>query len=354
LAGAVKNVKLQSQSCRSNAVSLRLSVHSQCDKLKTGRLTMIDQLLTGLRAAGEETRLRLLFILSRGEFNVSELTTVLGQSQPRVSRHLKLMVEAGLVQRYREGAWMLFRLNNNAGNAELARSLIAFMDKTDPQLARDLERINQIKAQRQSDAQVYFAENAENWTAIRAYHVAEEKAEESIKTLVGDRRIGTYVDLGTGTGRMLELFAPLADEAIGIDMSREMLSFARANLGQAGLDGVQVRQGDIANLTLPDGCADLVTLHQVLHFLADPAKAVLEAVRLLKPGGRLVVADFAPHNLEFMREQFAHRRLGIAHYDMTAWAKDAGAKVVRHEQLSPPAHLAQEGLSVVFWIIEKA
>ncbi len=317
-------------------------------------MAMIDELLAGLRAAGEETRLRLLFILSRGEFNVSELTAILGQSQPRVSRHLKLMVEAGLLQRYREGAWMLFRINSSSGNAELARSLIRFMADDDPQVARDLERIAQVKAQRQADAQAYFAENAENWTAIRAYHVAEEKTEEAIRQLVGDVHVGRNVDLGTGTGRMLEMFAPLADEAIGVDLSREMLSFARANLGQAGLDHVQVRQGDISGLTLQDASADLVTLHQVLHFLADPAKAIAEAVRLLKPGGRLVVADFASHDLEFLREQFAHRRLGIAHYDMTSWVKAAGAKITRHEQLNPPAHLAQEGLAVAFWVIEKA
>ncbi|MGB7206443.1 MAG: metalloregulator ArsR/SmtB family transcription factor [Anderseniella sp.] len=317
-------------------------------------MAMIDELLTGLRAAGEETRLRLLFILSRGEFNVSELTTILGQSQPRVSRHLKLMVEAGLIQRYREGAWMLFRLNTTSGNGGLAQSLIGFFDTSDPQVARDLERIELIKQQRQADAQAYFAENAENWTAIRAYHVSEEAAETAIKQLVGDDQIDTYIDLGTGTGRMLEIFSPLAKEATGIDMSREMLTFARASLGKAGFDHVQVRQGDINGLPLEDGIADLVTLHQVLHFLPDPAKAVSEAVRLLKPDGRLVIADFAPHNLEFLREQFAHRRLGIAHYDMETWAKAAGARIISHQQLNPPAHLVQQGLSVVFWVIKKA
>jgi ubiquinone/menaquinone biosynthesis C-methylase UbiE/DNA-binding transcriptional ArsR family regulator len=314
---------------------------------------VLDELLAGLRAAGEETRLRLLFILSRGEFNVSELTTILGQSQPRVSRHLKLMVEAGLVQRYREGAWMLFRLQSGDGSAELARLLSGYLDAGDPRLLRDLERIAQVKAQRQAEAQAYFAENAANWSAIRAYHVEEEKAEAVIRKLAGEQRVGRYVDLGTGTGRMLELLAPQADEAIGIDLSREMLSFARASLGNADLDRVQVRQGDICNLPMDDASADLVTLHQVLHFLDEPDRAVAEALRILKPGGRLIVADFAPHDLEFLREQFHHRRLGIAHYDMTAWAGAAGGNVTRHEQLSPPAHLVREGLSVAFWLVEK-
>lgn len=314
---------------------------------------VLDELLAGLRAAGEETRLRLLFILSRGEFNVSELTTILGQSQPRVSRHLKLMVEAGLVQRYREGAWMLFRLQTGSGNAELARLLSGYLDAADPRLARDLERIAQVKALRQAEAQAYFAENAANWSAIRAYHVEEEKAEAVIRKLAGSGRVGRYVDLGTGTGRMLELLAPQAEDAIGIDLSREMLSFARASLGNADLDRVQVRQGDICNLGMDDASADLVTLHQVLHFLDEPERAVAEALRILKPGGRLIVADFAPHDLEFLREQFHHRRLGIAHYDMTAWAEAAGGKVIRHEQLSPPAHLVREGLSVAFWLVEK-
>ena len=316
-------------------------------------MAMLDEVLAGLRGAGEETRLRLLFILSRGEFNVSELTTILGQSQPRVSRHLKLMVEAGLIQRYREGAWMLFRLQTGDGNAELARVLSGFLDASDPRLARDLERVAQVKAQRQAEAQAYFAENAENWSAIRAYHVEEEKAEAVIRRLVGSEAIGRYIDLGTGTGRMLELLAPQANEAIGLDLSREMLSFARATLGKVNLDKVQVRQGDICNLAMEDSSADVVTLHQVLHFLDDPARAIAEAVRILKPGGRLVVADFAPHDLEFLREQFHHRRLGIAHYDMKAWAEAAGGRIVRHEQLAPPAHLVREGLSVAFWVISK-
>ncbi len=316
-------------------------------------MAMLDELLAGLRAAGEETRLRLLFILSRGEFNVSELTTILGQSQPRVSRHLKLMVEAGLIQRYREGAWMLFRLQSGSANAELARTLSDFLEPQDPRLLRDLERVAQVKAQRQAEALAYFAENAPNWNAIRAYHVEEEKSEAVIARLVGGGPIGQLVDLGAGTGRMLELFGAQAKEAVGIDLSREMLSFARANLGKANLDKVQVRQGDICNLAIEDDLADVVLLHQVLHFLDDPARAIAEAVRILKPEGRLVVADFGPHDLEFLREQFHHRRLGIAHYDMTSWAQAAGGRVVQHEQLAPPAHLVREGLSVAFWVVTK-
>jgi ubiquinone/menaquinone biosynthesis C-methylase UbiE/DNA-binding MarR family transcriptional regulator len=317
-------------------------------------MVLIDELLAGLRAAGETTRLRLLHILSHGEFNVSELTTILGQSQPRVSRHLKLMVEAGLIQRYREGAWMLFRLNTTSGNHELARQLTRLLDENDPQLARDMERISQVRAQRQADAQAYFAENAENWNAIRSLHVSEEATETKLRELVGDSRFEMFVDLGTGTGRMLELFAGQADEAIGFDLSREMLSFARASLGDAGLEHVQIRQGDICHLSLPDATADLVTLHQVLHFLDEPEQAVREALRILKPGGKLVIADFAPHDLEFLREKFAHRRLGIPHYDVVAWAEAGGGRVVRHEQLSPPAHLVGQGLCVAFWVLEKA
>lgn len=310
-------------------------------------------MLAGLRAAGEETRLRLLYVLARGEFNVSELTTILGQSQPRVSRHLKLMVEAGLVQRFREGAWMLFSLQSEGPGADLARALNGFVDKNDPQLLRDLEKIAQVKAQRQSEAQAYFAKNAGNWNAIRALHVEEEKVEATVLELAGQERIGRFVDLGTGTGRMLELLAPLADEALGFDLSREMLSLARSELGKAGLDDVHVRQGDITDLPVDTGSTDLALLHQVLHFLDDPGAAIAEAVRILKPDGRLIVVDFAPHSLEFMCEKFHHRRQGVSHYEMKAWAEAAGGKIISHEQLAAPAHMLQQGLSVVFWVVGK-
>ena len=311
---------------------------------------MLGEVLAGLRAAGESTRLRLLFVLSQGEFNVTELTEILSQSQPRVSRHLKLMADAGLLERYREGSWALFRLSRDGVGGNLARTVAGLLDAADPVLARDLDRTRQVFAGRAAAAQAYFAANAADWNTIRALHVEEGEVEARIRALVGEAPVGTFVDLGTGTGRLLELLAPLAERAVGVDLNPDMLAVARAALDAAGLRHAQVRQADLFALPFDDASADLVSLHQVLHFLDEPGRAVAEAARILKPGGRLLAVDFAPHDLEFLRDDFAHRRLGIAHYEIADWFEAAGLDPVSHQRLAAPAHLAMQGLAVAFWL----
>src|SRR6185295_1010034 len=208
-------------------------------------LLPMEELLAGLRAIAETTRLRLLFVLSHGEFNVSELTQILGQSQPRVSRHLKLMTEAGLLSRYKEGSWVLFRLREQAMGGALARAIVDLLPGADILLASDLARLEEIRHQRAEAPAAYFAKNAANWEKLRSLHVREEDVEAAMLRIAGTQAIDTYLDLGTGTGRILRLFAPHADQAIGIDASREMLAVARANLDSSRLRRTQVRHGDI-------------------------------------------------------------------------------------------------------------
>ena len=183
-----------------------------------------------------------------------------------------------------------------------------------------------VKKAREDAAQSYFREHAGEWDKIRALHVAESEVEAAVDEALGPGPFTLLVDLGTGTGRMLELFAPRAARALGFDLSHDMLTYARMKLDRAGLAHAQARHGDLYNVPLPDGAADAVILHQVLHFLDDPAAAVAEAARLLKPGGRLLVVDFAPHELEFLREQSAHRRLGFASDQLKRWLKESGLK----------------------------
>jgi ubiquinone/menaquinone biosynthesis C-methylase UbiE len=290
----------------------------------TPRLAPFDTVLAALRAAGEPTRLRLLAVLAEGELNVSDLTDVLGQSQPRISRHLKLLVDAGLVERIREGSWAFFRLADGTLKGDIATALLAHIDRTDPILARDRTRLVEVRRARAAEAGEYFRRHAEDWDRIRALHASDEVVEAVLKEIVGDQPVKALLDLGTGTGRMLELFAPLATRAVGVDASAEMLAIARAHLDRAGIRNAVVRQGDLFALPIEPGAYDLVIIHQVLHYLDDGARALREAARALRPGGRLLIVDFAPHELDFMREEFAHRRLGFPREAVDHWMEQAG------------------------------
>lgn len=315
--------------------------------------TDMAALLSALRAAGEATRLRLLFILARGEFNVSELVRILGQSQPRLSRHLKLMTDAGLLERTREGSWVLFRAREDGPMAGLVGAVLALKPADDAQLAADLAAAEEVRRERAAAAEAYFAKVAREWDSIRALHVAEEEVEAAMRRLAGEGPFRFYLDLGTGTGRILELFAARAERALGIDASRAMLGLARARLERAGLRPAQVRLADIYDLPLEDGRADFATIHQVLHFLDDPAAALREVGRVLAPGGRVLIADFAPHELEFLREDYAHRRLGIDGALMRRWLRQAGLTVRAEEVLPPPERNGAAGLTVALWLARK-
>ena len=306
-----------------------------------------DALLDALEAAGEVSRLRLLGLLCEAELTVSELVAILGQSQPRVSRHLKLLVDAGLAERQREGAWAFFRLSERHG--ALARDLVARIGADDPVLQADRARLDMTREARRKQAAAYFAERAADWDRIRAMHAPEERVEAAILETLGRERIREALDLGTGTGRMLELIAPLADHAIGVDQSPAMLAIARARFDQAGLRNVQLRQGDIYAPPVERNAFDLVIVHQVLHFLDDPARALTEAARTLRPGGRLIVVDFAAHHEEAMREEFAHRRLGFADDEIEDFLKEAGLEPLPARHVEPGAGEARQ-LTVAIWL----
>jgi ubiquinone/menaquinone biosynthesis C-methylase UbiE/DNA-binding transcriptional ArsR family regulator len=294
-----------------------------------------DALNAALKAAGEETRLRVLVLLAEAELTVSDLTQILRQSQPRISRHLRLLVEAGLVERFREGTWAFFRLAERGGSAELARALVARLDPDDPVAARDRERLAAVRRARAAAAQDYFSAHAEEWDRIRKLHVADEAVEAAIREALGERPFRSLLDLGTGTGRILELFGPTVERGLGVDFSLDMLRLARARIERAGLRHCHVRQGDIYDLALPAGTFDVVVIHQVLHVLDDGARAIREAARVLAPGGRLLVVDFAPHDLEFLREEHAHRRLGFAPEVIEQWMVAAGLDLTLHRSLTP-------------------
>ena len=314
----------------------------------------MEELLAGLKAVAETTRIRILFALSHGELNVTELTFILMQSQPRVSRHLKLMAEAGLISRHKEGNWVLFRLREQGRSGALARALVEMLPATDELLAADLLRLEDVRQQRQGRADEYFSTNAADWAKLRSLHVRETDVEQAMLGLLEKSRFENCVDLGTGTGRILELLSGRAKNLFGLDMSREMLAIARANLETNKLRHAQVRQADIYALPFADGFADLVTIHQVLHFLDDPQRALLEAARILAPKGNMLIVDFAPHDFEELRDQHAHRRLGISSEHMAGWMGRAGLSLIKHDVLPPPYVNARMGLTVSLWLAENA
>lgn len=312
----------------------------------------LDTTLNIFRAIGEETRLRIMVLLLRGELTVSELTQILGQSQPRVSRHLKILADAGLVERYREGSWMFYRAACGEGGdniLQIVKALERLRESTDRLIARDRDRFRQSREARAQAAAAYFQKNAAEWDRVRKLHLPESDIESRMRALAGEERAGFFVDLGTGTGRMLELFADRYENGVGFDLSREMLSVARANLDRAGVSHAQVRHGDLFSLPLESNSADFVCLHQVLHFLAEPGVAVREAARLLKPGGRLLISDFAPHELEFLRDEHAHRRLGFSDDEVRSWCQASSLNLVAAESLSPQSDEPQK-LTVKIWM----
>ena len=308
-----------------------------------------EALYSALKAAAEGTRLRILALLGEAELTVSDLTAILRQSQPRISRHLRLLAEAGLVERFREGSWAFFRLAEREGAANLARELTARLNPDDVTLSRDRERLAAVRAQRADAAQNYFRRHAAEWDRIRKLHVADEAVEGAILRALSDAPVRALLDLGTGTGRMLELLGPQIQRGLGLDLSLDMLSLARTRLDRAGLRHCSVRQGDIYDLALPKDNFDAVVIHQVLHFLEDGARAIKEAARVLRPAGRLLVVDFAPHDLEFLRDEHAHRRLGFASDTVAQWMKAAGLDVVLQQSL-PPEPASEGKIAVSLWL----
>jgi ubiquinone/menaquinone biosynthesis C-methylase UbiE len=282
------------------------------------------------RALADSTRLRILALLRSMELSVGELAQVLGQSQPRVSRHVKILCDAGLAERRKEGSWVFVAL----GDAAKVDPVIAALDawaEPDHWAVADGARLAAVRADRASAANEWFEAHADDWDAIRSLHIAESQVEAAMARLLFDGSLGRLIDIGTGTGRMLELFAPRAEHALGIDRSSEMLRLARAKLVDLG--NVELRQADLYALPLPDSAADTAILHHVLHFAQQPGAAIAEAARVLNAGGQLLIADFAPHEREELRSKDAHARLGFSDEQILGWFETYGLKPVLVETL---------------------
>ena len=308
-----------------------------------------DPALAVLAALAEPTRLRIVALAGEAELTVSEYVAVLGQSQPRVSRHLRLMAEAGVLSRHKEGAWAFFRLADGSPQAALARAVLDALERTDAPFLADRSRLAEVRAARAAAADAYFARHAADFDRLRARHAPEEEVEAAILAMAGPGPFRALLDLGAGTGRTLELLAPTAERAVGIDLNPAMLGVARARVERAGLRHVQLRHGDVYAAPATRGSFDLAIVHQVLHYLDDPARALREAARALAPGGRLIVVDFAPHGDETLRSEHAHRRLGFSADEVAGWLEGAGLRVAARRDIAPPAD-RPAALTVSLWL----
>jgi len=308
----------------------------------------MEDLLQALRAAGEATRLRILAVLARSELTVSELCRVLGQTQPRVSRHLRLLCEAGILQRHAQGTSAFYRPARAGRGRDLFDAVVPLIDQQDPGLQADLRRLTAIREERAEAAAAYFEAVASDWDRMRTRHVGDDEVENAMLAAVEDLAIGQLVDVGTGTGRVLEIFADRIERGIGLDLSNQMLDLARSRLDQLGHRHCSVRQANAYGLGIDTGSADVGVLHHVLHYLDDPATAIAEVARTLRPGGRLLIVDFASHSEESMRSDYAHHWLGFDDDEVIGWCTDVGLIdcAVKHLTLAD----ADDGLTVTLWV----
>jgi ubiquinone/menaquinone biosynthesis C-methylase UbiE len=309
-----------------------------------------DHAVAALRAVAEPTRLRVVAALWEIELTVGELCHVLGQTQPRVSRHLRVLGDAGLIERQAEGSFAFYRPTSDPVGYQLVVDVLARLEHGDPTLENDRDRIGRVRAERAEQAAAYFEEIAGRWDAVREQLVADGEVEKAVLELMGDGAVGHLLDIGTGTGRILELAADRIERGTGIDLSREMLNLARSRLDQLGHRHCSVLHASAYDLGLDPESVDVAVMHHVLHFLDDPAGAIAQAARALVPGGSLIVVDFAPHGEEWFRDRYQHRYLGFDEDTVVRWCRRAGLDGSVVHRL---ARDADDALTTLIWHVTK-
>ena len=318
----------------------------------------LDLTVEVLKAIGEPSRLRIIAVLRHGECSVSDLCEILGQSQPRISRHLRLLVEAGVCTRHREGSFVFFGLQRRAtaeeSYAELTQAILRSLDVSDPQLASDQERLREVRKRRAATAQEHFASVADAWDRESSHHVAQAIVEtallSALDTCLGTSNLGNIIDIGTGTGRMIELLANRSDRIVGLDTNAAMLRVARATLDSANIHRAELRHADLFAPPVQPEQFDLVIVHQVLHYLDDPDRAIHAISRLATTGGSIAIIDLMAHDSETLRSEHAHRRLGFDDQQITHWCLAAGLDITHRHVASEPN---SGRLDVGIWLAQK-
>ncbi|MBB3034885.1 ArsR/SmtB family transcription factor [Alteriqipengyuania lutimaris] len=308
-----------------------------------------------LRSLGDNTRLRIMRLLGTMELAVGELSQVLQQSQPRVSRHASILCDAGLAVRRREGSWIYLRAaSENAGGSPLSAAIARFLstaEREDEEFAaqceEDRRQLAAIREAREGKAAEWFEEHAGEWDDLRRRHSPDDQVEAALRKALAGEPLGEMLDIGTGTGRMAELFGEDASRIVALDKSLEMLRVARAKLQHLPAEQIELVQGDFLSLPFEAARFDTVLLHQVLHYATDPMIALREAARVLRTGGRIAIVDFAAHNHEELRERFQHTRLGFEDDQLAGALEQSGFET------APPVALEGETLVVKIWVARR-
>jgi len=314
----------------------------------------MDHILNIFRALADPTRLRIMLLLQKMELAVGELAQILNQSQPRISRHIRILDEAGLAERRKEGSWVFLKPGPASELEILGRIFRSDRVAKSEQAMQDQAQLSLVRKARAEMAERYFAAHAAEWDAIRSLHLPEAEVERAMLALLRDAPLGKMLDIGTGTGRMVELFGASAQSIIAIDNSPEMLRLARAKLleseiasGSNLVQKTELKQGDFNNLPVANGAVDSVILHQVLHFAQHPEAVLVEVSRVLKSAGIVVIADFAAHNREDLRTEHAHARLGFSDASMKHWLAASKLELVQTRTLDGGE------LTVKIWVARK-
>lgn len=295
----------------------------------------MEKIAQTLKTLGHIERLRILALLSHGELTVSELVQILGLSQPRITQYINSLESAGIIERLKEGSWVFSRLRRgNSDVTALVATTLSSLPQDDPTIRSDLRRLEDVRAERAREAEAFFASVANDRGQLGDEYMPQSDIETLLRDIAGEGPFNLMVDLGTGTGRVLSVFADRVTRGSGIDNNVDMLKVARHNLAGDGLDHLTVRQGDLNRTPIETGVANLVTLHQVLHYLEHPSEAIAEAARLLGDEGLLLIVDFETHTLDTFRTDYAHRRLGFSDADIAAWGSTCGLMLDRVETIS--------------------
>ncbi len=314
-----------------------------------------SELLEGLKALGNESRLRIVVVLRRNELTVTQICDILEQSQPRVSRDLRILCEAGLLERHNEGTSAFFRRPRSGTARGLSDTVLSLLDLESDVIAEDTTRLALVRAACADEANAYFEAIAPEWDQIRALHVQDSLIEQAMLQAVEGMAINDMLDIGTGTGRILEVFGKRIQRGLGIDISRQMLSIARNRLEGPGWENCAVRIGDAYDPGVGSAAFDVTVLHHVLHFLDDPTAAVEAAAKTLRPGGKLLIVDFSPHTVEALRTEHHHHRLGFADEEMAAWCRSAGLADpdITHLVARTTPDIAERPLTITLWVADR-